>query len=188
MDFTLIEINKHKNNISNLSARLLNTFDINEEISINNEIKKETEILDSLLNIKMNSIMAQNQQMMQFQIQQQMQAQQNMFNQLQNMQNNPLNNNFPNQIEQSKKSITVTFRTGKLDKDGNPIKPKIQCSLDEKVSKVIERYRMQANELGTKIKFIFNAMPLNHSLTVAEAGLSDYSEILAISAKNVRGG
>ena len=188
MDFTLIEINKHKNNISNLSTRLLNTFDINEEISINNEIKKETEILDSLLNIKMNSIMTQNQQMMQFQIQQQMQAQQNMFNQMQNMQNNPLNNNFPNQIEQSKKSITVTFRTGKLDKDGNPIKPKIQCSLDEKVSKVIERYRMQANDVETNKKFIFNATLLNPTLTVAEAGLSDYSEILAISAKNVRGG
>ena len=188
MDFTLIEINKHKNNISNLSTRLLNTFDINEEISINNEIKKETEILDSLLNIKMNSIKAQNQQMMQFQIQQQMQAQQNMFNQLQNMQNNPLNNNFPNQIEQSKKSITVIFRTAKQDKDGNPINPKIQCSFDEKVSKVIERYRMQANELGTEIKFIFNAMPLNHSLTVAEAGLSDDSNIFAINTENVRGG
>ena len=188
MDFTLIEINKHKNNISNLSTRLLNTFDVNEEISINNEIKKETEILDSLLNIKMNSIKAQNQQMMQFQIQQQMQAQQNMFNQLQNMQNNPLNNNFPNQIEQSKKSITVIFRTAKQDKDGNPINPKIQCSLDEKVSKVIERYRMQANDVETNKKFIFNATLLNPTLTVAEAGLSDYSEILAISAKNVRGG
>ena len=188
MDFTLIEINKHKNNISNLSTRLLNTFDINEEISINNEIKKETEILDSLLNIKMNSIMAQNQQMMQFQIQQQMQAQQNMFNQLQNMQNNPLNNNFPNQIEQSKKYITVTFRTGKLDKDGNPIKPMIQCSLDEKVSKVIERYRMQANDVETNTKFIFNAHPLNPTLTVAEAGLSDVSNIFVISTKGVRGG
>ena len=132
--------------------------------------------------------MAQNQQMMQFQIQQQMQAQQNMFNQLQNMQNNPLNNNFPNQIEQSKKSITVTFRTGKLDKDGNPIKPKIQCSLDEKVSKVIERYRMQANDVETNTKFIFNAHPLNPTLTVAEAGLFDDSNIFAMSTEGVRGG
>ena len=188
MDFTLIEINKHKNNISNLSTRLLNTFDINEEISINNEIKKETEILDSLLNIKMNSIMAQNQQMMQFQIQQQMQAQQNMFNQMQNMQNNPLNNNFPNQIEQSKKSITVIFRTAKQDKDVNPIDPMIQCSLDEKVSKVIERYRMQANDVETNTKFIFNAHPLNPTLTVAEAGLSDDSNIFVVSTKGVRGG
>ena len=188
MDFTLIEINKHKNNISNLSTRLLNTFDINEEISINNEIKKETEILDSLLNIKMNSIMAQNQQMMQFQIQQQMQAQQNMFNQMQNMQNNPLNNNFPNQIEQSKKSITVIFWTGKHDKDGNPISQRIQCILDEKVSKVIERYRMQANDVETNKNFIFNAHLLNPTLTVAEAGLSDNSNIFAISTESVRGG
>ena len=74
MDFTLIEINNHKNNISNLSTKLLNAYDINEEISINNEIKKETEILVSLLNIKMKIIMAQNQQ--------QIQLQQNMFNQM----------------------------------------------------------------------------------------------------------
>ena len=62
MDFTLIEINNHKNNISNLSTKLLNAYDINEDISINNEIKKESEILVSLLNIKMKIIMAQNQQ------------------------------------------------------------------------------------------------------------------------------
>ena len=99
MDFTLIEINKHKNNINNLSTKLLKTFNINEEISINNEIKKEAEILVSLLNIKMNSITAQNQQMIQNQIQQQILAQQNMFIQIQNMQNNPLINNFQNQIE-----------------------------------------------------------------------------------------
>ena len=109
MDFTLIEINKHKYNISNLSSKLINTFNINEEISINNEIKKESEILVSLLNIKMNSIMAQNQQMMQFQIQQQMQAQQNMFNQMQNMQFNSLYNNFQNQFEQSKNYVTLLF-------------------------------------------------------------------------------
>ena len=40
MDYTLIEINKHKNNISNLSTKLLNTFNINEEIFFNSEIKK----------------------------------------------------------------------------------------------------------------------------------------------------
>ena len=74
MDFTLIEINNHKNNISNLSTKLINAYDINEEISINNEIKKETEILVSLLNIKMKIIMAQNQQ--------QIQLRQNMFNQM----------------------------------------------------------------------------------------------------------
>ena len=48
---TQIEINKHKTNIYNLAMKLSNTFNIYEEISINNEIKKETEFLESLLNI-----------------------------------------------------------------------------------------------------------------------------------------
>ena len=60
-DSTLFEINKHKNNISNLSNKFLNTFNIQEEIFLNNEIKKETEILVSLLNIK-NNILNSNQQ------------------------------------------------------------------------------------------------------------------------------
>ena len=60
-DSTFFEINKHKNNISNLSNKFLNTFTIQEEIFLNNEIKKETEILVSLLNIK-NNILNQNQQ------------------------------------------------------------------------------------------------------------------------------
>ena len=59
MDFTIIEINKHKLNIVTLSNKLNTTFNINEEISLNNEIKKETEILLSLLNIKKN-ILSQN--------------------------------------------------------------------------------------------------------------------------------
>jgi len=59
MDYTLNEINKHKNNINFLSNQLLNTYIIDEEISLNNEIKKETEILITLLNIKKNSMMNQ---------------------------------------------------------------------------------------------------------------------------------
>ncbi len=59
MDNTLFEINKHKFNILSLSNKLINTFNINEEMSINNEIKKETEFLLSLLNIKNNAIMNQ---------------------------------------------------------------------------------------------------------------------------------
>ena len=186
MDYTLIEINKHKYNISNLSSKLINTFNINEEISINNEIKKESEILVSLLNIKMNSIMAQNQQMMQFQIQQQMQAQQNMFNQMQNMQNNLLNDNFQNQIELPKNYIDVGFR--KNDKYGELREYIIQCNLNDKVSNVIEKYRIKANDRETKVKFIYNVMYLNPSLTVAEAGLKDNSTIFVVSTGDVRGG
>ena len=45
MENTLFEINKHKYNILSLSNKLINTFDINQEILINNELKKESEFL-----------------------------------------------------------------------------------------------------------------------------------------------
>ena len=57
MDNTLYEINKHKFNILSLENKLINTYEINQEISINNEIKKETEFLLSLLNIKNSTMM-----------------------------------------------------------------------------------------------------------------------------------
>ena len=46
------EIQKHKNNINNLTFKLNNTRNIDEEILINNEMKKENKCLSSLLNIK----------------------------------------------------------------------------------------------------------------------------------------
>ena len=71
------EIQKHKNNINNLTFKLNNTHNIDEEILINNEMKKENECLSSLLNIKKNEL-----------------NQQNMNNNIiQNMMNNPNENN-----------------------------------------------------------------------------------------------
>ena len=46
------EIQKHKNRLNNLIYKLNNTHNIDEENSINNEIKNESEFLSSLLNIK----------------------------------------------------------------------------------------------------------------------------------------
>ena len=46
------EIQNHKNKLTDLISKLINTHNIEEEISINNEIKKETEFLSSLLSIK----------------------------------------------------------------------------------------------------------------------------------------
>ena len=43
---------KHKNRLNNLIYKLNNTHNIDEENSINNEIKNESEFLSSLLNIK----------------------------------------------------------------------------------------------------------------------------------------
>ena len=57
MDNTLFEINKHKFNIAEFSQKLIRTFDLNDEIFITNEIKKEIEFLSSLFNIKKNIMM-----------------------------------------------------------------------------------------------------------------------------------
>ena len=56
MNYILEEKRKHKKKINELSNNLINTFDINQEIMINNEIKYEAECLLSLLNIKKNEI------------------------------------------------------------------------------------------------------------------------------------
>ena len=54
MEYTLLEIKKYKNNLKTLIEKLVNIIDINEEISINNEIKNTSDFLSSLLNIKKN--------------------------------------------------------------------------------------------------------------------------------------
>ena len=57
MESMLQEINTHKAKLLNLINNLINTQLINDEIFINNEIKKESEILNSLFNIKQNFLM-----------------------------------------------------------------------------------------------------------------------------------
>ena len=56
MNCILQEINTHKNNLLILVNNLINTQIITEEIYINNEIRKETEYLNILLNNKQNNI------------------------------------------------------------------------------------------------------------------------------------
>ena len=60
MEFVQQEIDSHKTKLMNLINNLINTTLINQEIYINNEIKKESEFLNSLLNLKQNSLMNQN--------------------------------------------------------------------------------------------------------------------------------
>ena len=59
VNFIQQEINIHKTKLMNLINNLINTQLINEEIFINNEIKKESENIVSLLNVKQNILMDQ---------------------------------------------------------------------------------------------------------------------------------
>jgi len=59
VNFIQQEINIHKTKLMNLINNLINTQLINEEIFINNEIKKESECLISLLNVKQKELLNQ---------------------------------------------------------------------------------------------------------------------------------
>ena len=187
MNYTLEEIRKHKNKINELSNKLINIFDVNEEIMINNEIKYETECLLSLLNIKKNEInninnqnnIGQQQQMLAAQLQlqqQQIMAHQQMMQQMENILNNIGNNTLPNIL------INVNFRVS-----GSASQPislvNVQCNPEEKVSDIIEKYRNKANDYDDSKKFIFNAKNLNPNLSLAEAGITNNANIFVVRIK-----
>ena len=204
MNYTLEEIRKHKNKINELSNKLINIFDINEEIMINNEIKNETECLLSLLNIKKNEINSinnqnnmncnmnnnfqqMNHQQMIYEQQQQMMDQfpfqQNMMAQQQAMRQAQINNML-NSIgnDNNQKIIFVTFRASDI------IAPvTVQCNPEEKVSDIIEKYRNKVNDYDDSKKFIFNAKSLNPSLSLVEAGIKNNSNIFVCRIKGIKG-
>ena len=193
MDNTLYEINKHKFNILSLANKLINTYEINQEISINNEIQKETEFLLSLLNIKNSTMMNQmamnnmnffnpmmnpnfvnNNNQFQQMIQQQLMQMQQM------LQQPPMNQQMEN-IQKKEEKILVHFSK----REGEVVD--VHCSLNNTISDIIKKYRKYSldNEAD---KFIFNAKALSPTLTVAETGLTNNSLVLVLDTKNLRGG
>ena len=75
------EIQNHKNKLNNLITKLINTHNIDDETSINNEIKNETEFLSSLFKIKKNELNQINNNMNMNQMQQPMMEPQPMMQQ-----------------------------------------------------------------------------------------------------------
>ena len=62
----------------------------------------------------------------------------------------------------------------------------IQCHLNDKIADIIEKYRTKSGDREGKF-FIFNAKKLILTLTAAESGLNDFSTILVLKTKNVKG-
>ena len=111
----------------------------------------------------------------------------NMNNQMMpNMGNNMGNmgNNQPQQQQPNNQNISVYFRAGANGENGSIM---IQCSLSDRVSNLIERYKTKSMEDVSKKKFIFNAKALNKDLTVAEAGLNDGANIFVVNTEGVKG-
>ena len=156
-----------------LINNLINTQLINEEIFINNEIKKESECLISLLNVKQNTLMNQ------------INLNNNaIFNPLM-LQPNPLLMNAPviniNQMEpqfipnnfknNNEQNIDILFR-----KDITLKVTVLHCNPQEKIFETIKRYREKSNDYD-EIRFVLNNQNLDPSLTLSQFGIVHGQEI-----------
>ena len=184
------EINIHKNKLMSLINNLINTQLISEEIFFNNEIKKESEFLISILNIKKNILMNQ------ININNNMNINFNpLINQLNPMmmnvpgininqiQSNFISNNFINNNEGGE-IINVRFKN---DLTGNEII--LLCNPNEKISEVIKRYREKANDYDENHFLINNKdLNLNPSLTLSEFGIFNNHQILVYTLGALKSG
>ena len=115
---------------------------------------------------------------------------QNITNQIQNL-NFCCNNNGNMEIKQNQREeekkitfINICFRVS--SPEGNSIW--IQIFPEEKVSKLIEKYRKKSCDFSQKRKFIFDAKNLNVNMTCAEAGLLEGANIFVVNIARVSGG
>ena len=147
-------------------------------------LQQQQEMMNNYL--MQQQMMLQNQQNMANMINQannQQQFNQNMMQQQQIMNNNPNMNN-----PQNPNFITILFKLQMTN--GTDLEPfSIQCTLNDKVSDVIQKFRTKAQDFDTKHeKFIFNAKRLCETLTVAEAGMGNNSIVYVINDKDLEGG
>ena len=118
----------------------------------------------------------------------------NVMNQMpmQEMANNQINvlNNQVSQFQNQNQDLNqqqgiLTLKFFRTDDLQNFIS--IQCTVDDKVSDVIEKYWNKAGYKDPTAKFIFNAKNLVPELSVAEAGLINNANIQVVTTKGIKG-
>ena len=164
--------NNIMNNSNNFPNPVLNQNNMN---NINNNNSNDNQIQHQIMQQQMMQQQLMQQQMSQQQMmQQQMMAQQSQIQQ-QSLHNNINNDNF--------KGFTVIFRSGDSSNFGPMM---LQCFPGDKVSSIIEKYRLFSGIDIQKKKFIFNGNPLSPNLTTAEAGLKKDSNIFVVSTEGIK--
>ena len=150
-----------------LINNLINTQLINQEFFINSEIKKESECLNSLLNVKQKTLM--NPMNM---INNPFILQQNQILNVSPLNMNPfqepiINNiNIENNSGNDRPFVGINFHHS----FGKRIH--LECKPNEKVSEVIKKYKARANDYEENT-FFFNGKPINHksNQTLIEIGM-----------------
>ena len=192
--------NMMMNNQNNMMNNPNNMMMNNPNMMMNNP----TMMMNNNPNMMMNNpaMLMQNQNMIN-QLLMQQQMQQNMWNQQpmmqQQQQQNAMLQNFMQEQQQNfannqnnastnSNFITIRFKLQLGGVQGNEFA--IHCTLNDKVSEVISRFRTKAQDVEDikHEKYIFNAKRLNETLTVAEAGMTNNSIIYVINDRDLEGG
>ena len=176
------EINIHKSKLFNLINNLVNTQLIDDEISINNDIKTESECLKSLLNIKQNNPMNNVNQNSSFN-ENPFIFQPNLFNNQLMMNINPMiQNNFNSFPVYNDVKINVEF----FHQSG--LRRIIIGESNTKISDLIKEYRKRASDYKDNF-FIWNGKILDafSSSTLEEIGISNLQRIFVEPMGNLKG-
>ena len=190
MEYIQQEINMHKTKLFNFINSLINTQLITEELFFYNEIMKVCQFLNSLLNIKQNTLINQNNFI-------------NINNPMLFQPNMEMNNIQPNmnmnQLQKNEQQIYSNF-----DKDNNTKSNKIinisfydcysgmtvvQCPKNEKICDLIEKYRKKANNYKDSF-FLYNLRDLNklgNFVTVDDVELKNGSTIQVLRKHELMG-
>ena len=64
-------------------------------------------------------------------------------------------------------------------------KTRFKCKRNEKVNDIIEKYREEAFDDDTNIKFFYNGKELNKNIIASEAGISNNSNIYVVTSKKL---
>ena len=191
MEYIQQNINFQKTKLLNLINNLINTQLINQEIYINNEIKKESELLVSFLIEKQKYVISQN-SINNNNINPFLMPQPNLMMNAPQMNINPIKipqveiiddnlNNLENASQ--KKFINIKFvhtQSGKIYM--------LQCFDNDRICDVIEMYRKKANDYNDNF-FIFNNGDMNSlTKTLNDMGISDFSSIKVAIKRFLKGG
>ena len=179
VNFIQQEIHIHKTKLMNLINNLINTQLINEEIFINNEIKKESECLISLLNVKQKELLNQ--------MNNNINLNPFMF-QPNNMMNiPPININQMNigQPQINRNDLNIIFER-ETDFPKNIV---IRTQYKETVSDIIKKYQEKSNDYNDNF-YLWNLKDLNNYMnsTLSELKFANQSFIHVSKKGNVRAG
>ena len=177
VNFIQEEINIHKTKLMSLINNFISTQLINEEIFINNEIKKESECLISLLNVKQKELLNQ--------MNNNINLNPFMF-QPNNMMNIPPMN--INQMNIGQPQININKLNIMFEREfDTPRIIVIEAQNNETVSNIIKKYQEKSNDYNNNF-YIWDNMDLKNYMnsTLKELKIRHLGKIRVISKGNVK--